>query len=277
VNFEPGQTFGTFQFAILNDHAPGGDRTLSLGFDFYSNTSPGIPATMTFTITEVDIVPQVEFLTPTSTCYSAYYPMRIPVRLSGAWGSNVTIQYDVTGGTALNGSEYSVTPGQLTFPAGSTAVQYIDLFPLDVFPGQTAILGLSNPTGGAVLGANTSQTVTFEMSPLLDFLPFQGVASNAPGTVTVTVVLSQAMPIPIQASIIPEIYSTAQAGVDYVAFTTPVVLTFAPGQTSRSFDIQVLQNPARANPRDLMLLIQYAQSLPAVPGAYSFYYLTFQP
>ncbi len=84
----------------------------------------------------------------------------IPVTLSDDCDDFVTVDYAATGGTALNGTDYTITAETLTFNPGITT-QYItgtiDNHHLD--EDQTIVITLSNPTN-ALLGTDAIHTFT---------------------------------------------------------------------------------------------------------------------
>jgi CSLREA domain-containing protein len=90
----------------------------------------------------------------------------ITVRRSGGSAGAVSVNYNVTNGTATTAdNDYSASPasGTLSWTDGETADKTItinvkgDLRPE---PAETVNVGLSNPTGGATIGAPNSTTLT---------------------------------------------------------------------------------------------------------------------
>jgi uncharacterized delta-60 repeat protein len=86
-----------------------------------------------------------------------------PLTLSRYEGSNgvVTVDYAVTSGTATAGIDFIAQTGTVTWPDGDASdkeifVTIID--DLDEEPDETYIVTISNPTGGAELGFQTSAT-----------------------------------------------------------------------------------------------------------------------
>jgi hypothetical protein len=71
------------------------------------------------------------------------------------------VQYAVTGGSATNGTDYTLSPGTLTFAAGQTT-KTISISVVDddtEEEDETIVIGLSNP-GNATLGTKTEHTYT---------------------------------------------------------------------------------------------------------------------
>jgi uncharacterized delta-60 repeat protein len=88
-----------------------------------------------------------------------------PLTLTRTQGSNgqVTVDYEVTSGTATAGVDFEPTTGTVVWPDGDTSDKQITV-PLiddsDEEPDETYIVTISNPTGGAELGFQTSATQT---------------------------------------------------------------------------------------------------------------------
>lgn len=75
---------------------------------------------------------------------------------------SATVDFAATPGTATAGSDFVATNGTLTFAAGETrktfAVEIVDDVVME--PAETVLLALSNPTGGATLGAPVAAELT---------------------------------------------------------------------------------------------------------------------
>ena len=89
------------------------------------------------------------------------------VSLSRSSGSNVTVDYATSDGTATAGADYTATSGTLTISAGSTSAT-VDVTVLDDSHddgGETLTLTLSNPTNGT-LGDSTATGTIENSDPL---------------------------------------------------------------------------------------------------------------
>ena len=249
--FDEGVTSQTFMVDILNDAEYEGDETVNLSL---SNPLGGAgldsPSTAVLTITEDDPVPAVgslEFSAPTYTVAENGVTASITVsRVGGSFGT-VTVDYVSSDGTASAGSDYAPVIGTLTFADGVTSQTFtIDILDDVVYEGdETVNLSLSNPTGGAGLGAPASAVLTIaedEPVPPAGSLQFSAptylvtefglVATitveregGSVGTVTVDYASSD---------------DTAIAGEDYVAVNGS--LTFTDGVTSKTFAVEVIND-----------------------------------
>jgi hypothetical protein len=86
----------------------------------------------------------------------------VTVTRTGDASNDVTIDYAAHNGTALERSDYTVTSGTLYFAAGELSKTFNLLITDDLYVEgpETVNLSLSNPTGGAVLGGQSSATVS---------------------------------------------------------------------------------------------------------------------
>ena len=100
-------------------------------------------------------LPVVAFALTEGEGYESVSPVEIMVRLSALQSTPVTVDYAVTGGSAVSGVDYLLPPGTLVFAPGED-VQTIRLDVIDnsiVDPDRTVEISLSNPVG-ATLGAS---------------------------------------------------------------------------------------------------------------------------
>ncbi|HWU37398.1 MAG TPA: Calx-beta domain-containing protein, partial [Candidatus Acidoferrum sp.] len=103
--------------------------------------------------------PAVAFLYASSRGYENVSSVKIPVALSAASGKPVTVEYAVTGGTAVPGVNYTLKDGELTFKPGET-VKIIEIRIKDNGVNEddkTVEVSLRNPKN-AVLGSTAVHT-----------------------------------------------------------------------------------------------------------------------
>ncbi|MEQ1750115.1 MAG: Calx-beta domain-containing protein, partial [Prosthecobacter sp.] len=162
LTFAPGDTLKNIPVMVLDDSVDEADETVVITLAPPSNAHLGT-ASQTFTITDNDapLPVTIGFASVTSSIAEDGVSATLPVALSAVQSSSVTVNYAVTGGTATNGTDYTLTSGTLTFAPGET-MQLIpntitDDLPVDL--NETVILTLSSPTV-ATLNANTAHTLT---------------------------------------------------------------------------------------------------------------------
>ncbi|RME89535.1 MAG: hypothetical protein D6767_08340 [Candidatus Hydrogenedentota bacterium] len=182
LTIQANQNFASISFNVFTDSLTEGDETVIIDLSNPQNATLGGVTQHTVTIKDRGDSscinsPTVEFgkaislaqedANSSSTTYS------IPVILSECFNdginNQVTVDYQVTGGTAVSGTDHNLptTVQTLTFPTlntTGTVTQYVNFQVIndtDVDDNETIILTLSNPTPGTVaLGTQTTHTVT---------------------------------------------------------------------------------------------------------------------
>lgn len=115
----------------------------------------------TFTITDNDLPPSVQFTSATGSASEASSPS-IEISLSSISGQDITVDYTVADGTATGGTvDYELANGTATITAGNslTFVNPVIIDDSDIESGETFTITLSSPSG-ASLGSNTVHTFT---------------------------------------------------------------------------------------------------------------------
>ncbi len=151
-----------FALKLINDGNPDVDKTAVINLTNLVNVNPG--ATTQFTQTIVDVVspPTAGFAAASSSGLESVVNASIPVTLSRVSTQTVTVDYAVTGGTAVGGGvDYTLSSGTLTFPPGTTT-QNIPLTVVDdtiVEPSETVVIGLSNFVNATAGGVTHTYTI----------------------------------------------------------------------------------------------------------------------
>ena len=121
-----------------------------------SNANPGSTLVHTYTITDNDSAPVVDFNTTSSSGAESVSSKDLTVDLSAASGQIVTVDYAVTGTATGSGTDYTLANGTLTINAGSTSgninISSIIDDSIDE-ANETVIVTLSNPSN-ATLGSD---------------------------------------------------------------------------------------------------------------------------
>ena len=217
-------------------------------------TDPALPATYTITATNVggsssfDLVltvspanrPEVSFAVASSSAAESSGSVSIDLTLSGLQVTDIAVDLQV-GGTAQDSLDYTSIPPSIVIPAGTTAatiaVTLID--DLTSEEDETLVLTLVSPVG-ATLGTPETHTLTIVED---DPLPAASFASGAlsttesSGTVLVEVTLDRPSSTPVEVS--ATLAGSATPGVDFTALTTQ---TFTPGETTRSYEITLIED-----------------------------------
>lgn len=163
LTFDPGQTQKSVSLDVASDLIHETDETIQITLSAPTNASLG-DASGTGTILDDDYAGDLQFAAATSSVAEAAEGKSIYVTRSGGTAGTVTIHYQVSGGTAAVGEDYTAfnTSGTLTFLQGETTKQItLSLLPDDFVEGdETIVMTLSSPTGGAALGTQSSTTLT---------------------------------------------------------------------------------------------------------------------
>ena len=161
------------------------------------------------------------------------------VTLAPASGQTVTLDYATGDDTATSGEDYQSTSGQLSFPAGQTTRTItVPVFGDTVDETTEAFTaGLSNAANATIADGQGVGTITDDDGPAISIGDVV-VTEGDSGTTTASFVasLSAASPQTVAASFATA-NGTATAPADYLAAAG--VVTFAPGETTRSVDVTV--------------------------------------
>ena len=173
LTISAGATSGTITIAgIIDDLSAEGNETVILTLSNPSNATLGSDNVHTYTITDNDGTPTVEFFTSTSADLESVSSRSLDVVIPFSSLQEIGVDYAVTGGTAGSGSDYSMTSGSLLIPDGATTGTIVIPSIIDDSTDEgdeTIIITLSNPTN-AILGANVAHTVVINDNDAKPFL-----------------------------------------------------------------------------------------------------------
>ncbi len=217
-------------------------------------TDPALPTTYTITATNVggsisfDLAltvtpssrPEVSFVLASSSATEGSGSVSIELILSGLQVTDVTVDLQVSG-TAQDSLDYTSIPATIVIPAGAATanlpVTLVD--DLTSEEDETLILTLVNPVG-ATLGTPETHTLTIVEDDPLPAASFTSSAlstTESSGTLLVEVMLDR--PSSTAVEVTATLSGSATPGVDFTALTTQ---TFAPGDTTRSFEVTLIED-----------------------------------
>jgi CSLREA domain-containing protein len=161
----------------------------------------------------------------------------LAVTLTNPSSSLVTVDWATNGNTAGSGSDFTSGSGTVTFNPGQTsgAISVTIHGDTTVEGNENLFVNLTNPANGTI--ADAQATVTIADDDGTPSLTISNLAvDEGAGTAAITVLLapSSAQTVSVHASTGS---GTAAAGADYT--TTSSVLTFAPGETSQTFNVPI--------------------------------------
>jgi hypothetical protein len=241
VNIAAGSLSGTRTFAVNDDALDEDAETVIVTMGTPVNATQGATTVQTITINDNDPLPTVDFESATYNVNEGDGTATITGTLSVPSGKMVTVDYATSDGTAQQPGDYIAVSDTLTFTAGTT-VQTFDVTINDDGEdeaNETITLTLSS-AGNATLGAaNNPATLTIYDDEFIqvDFESAAYSVDEITGKATITVTLN--MPCVLTVTLDCACSDgTATGGSDYVAASG--VLTFTPGITIQTFDVDIL-------------------------------------
>ncbi len=191
----------------------------------------------------------------------------LTVTLSAASTQTVSVGFTTAPGSAASSQDYNNKSGTLTFSPGQTSKTLSVAVKGDIADEDTEsfFVNLQNPAGVTIGDGQAEVTILDNESPPSVSIADAAVTEGNSGTKNVTFTVSLSAPSGFTVSVDYDTQDdTATAADDYTASSGSV--TFTPGQTSRTFMVQVagdtiaeptesfdvlLSNPVQANPGDM--------------------------
>jgi hypothetical protein len=269
LTFGANQTSATFSVPILADTIAEGSETMLL-----SLTNPGggailgVRDTAVLTITDNDVAGAVEFDAPVFSVSETGVTATITVRRSGGAASAVSVSWATSNGPAPTGAtagvDYTAASGNVNFGAGVTTRTFTVAVADDALAEgvETVLLTLSNPRGGAVLGAQSTATLRIvdDESAVQFARPVFSVRERvSPGQLTVERTGSTGT-VTVQYATVAG--GTATAATDYTSRSG--ALTFAPGVTTQTISIPIVDD--NADEGDETIAVRLSNATGAVLG-----------
>src|SRR5262249_49860049 len=119
LTFSAGVSSRSFTVPILDDNALNeSNETVNLTLSSPSGASLGTPSSATLTIQEDSDLAAVQFSSASYSVNETAGSITVGVQLSASVNQTVTVPYQVNGGTAVPGVDFSAASGILTFSAG---------------------------------------------------------------------------------------------------------------------------------------------------------------
>src|SRR3954469_15564098 len=248
LTFAPGEMSKTFQVQITDDSNAESPENVNVVLSNPQNLSGGAAPTLgannpaTLTINDDD-VSTFSFQSSLFSVGESGGSATITVVRGGATNIAASVNYSTSNGSALAGSDYTVTTGTLNFAAGQTVKTF-----------NVPILGDTTDEPNETVNLALSSGATSQLSIVDDDAPNESVqfsdtsysVNEADGTATITVTLSHALAADTTVHYATA-DGTATAGSAYTGQSG--TLTFAAGQTQKTFQIAIL-NPAAPDPED---------------------------
>ncbi|MFC1604216.1 Calx-beta domain-containing protein [Planctomycetota bacterium] len=246
LTFSPGDTSENIELTIVDDFLFEGDETVIVTLSNPVNAELGTNSSHTYTISDNEGQPAVEFTTTSSSGSESISPAWLAVGLSGASVQTVTVDYSVTSGTAAGGGvDYTLASGTLTFSPGDTS-ENIELTIVEDFlfeSNETVVVTLSNPVN-STLGTNVSHTYTINDIDDLPSIEFAVTGSSDFESVSPAILVVNLSGASVQTATVDYSVTGGTAtggGEDYTV--TSGTLTFSPGETTKDITISIINDP----------------------------------
>ena len=161
------------------------------------------------------------------------------VRMACSTTRPVTVDYSTQDGTAKAGDDYQSALGTLTIPAGQTSIPLPLVIVGDTLTegNQTFTVRLQNPSGAVVSDGEALVTIVDDERKLAINNGSKNEGNEGSSLMAFSVTLDGTLTLPVTVDYATRDYS-ALAGEDYVAASG--TLTFDPGQTSKTINVEVL-------------------------------------
>ncbi len=279
LTFNNGETTKNIALAIVDDLPDEGTETVVIDLSNPSRGTLSAPLSHTFTITDND--PQISFDAATSNGDEGTTPAAIPVSLSAALnGSNVTVDFQVTGGTATgSGTDYTLAAGTLAFTDGGASTLNINIDVVDDTrdeANETITLQILNPAFGATLGSQTTHTYTIndnDLGPLVEFDQSFSKTPDNVGTFSVPVSLAEASDFLGSVHYSVSGGTATGGGTDYTL--ADGTLTFNAGETTKNISVAIT-NDSDAEDETVVLILNTPSYPTAAMGRKIYHTLTIQ-
>ncbi|MBS1797774.1 MAG: hypothetical protein JSS81_28390, partial [Acidobacteria bacterium] len=241
LSFAGGETSKSFTVTVCPDAVFEGDETVDLLLSTPTGGAAlGTPNAAVLTITDNDPQPSVQFSAPAYSVGEAGPTATITVTRTGAAGNLVTVDYATGGGTATAGGcapgvDYIATSGTLSFAPGEISKPIgVTICNDSVYESnQTFGLTLTNPTGGASIGAISTETVTIVNDDAAPTVALADVSQNEGNSGSTSfgfgIVVTGASEVPA-GFMVETADGTATQPSDYTALSTTVT---APADVAR--------------------------------------------
>lgn len=242
LTFDPANGITTQQISvpISGDCLIEGSETFTVSLSNAVNASI-VKTAGTGTILNDDLAGTLHFSAATFSASENAGTAIITVTRTGGTGASVSVSYATSNGTATQPPDYAQTSGTLTFDCHETSKTFAVTIADDTLDeaDETVNLKLTNPTGGATLGAQSDAVLTIIDDDTAGTVQFSAATFNvaeAAGTATITITRTAGAASGVTVKYATS-NGTAQSGPDYT--TTTGTVTFGANETTQTFTIPV--------------------------------------
>jgi len=244
LTFVPGDGSENISITLAGDNLDEDDETIEITLTTPTNATLPDPAPVhTFSITDDDPLPVVEFGTNPTNGDESVSAVSFEVTLSAVSGRDVAVPYTVTG-TATSGPDHTLASGSLTIGAGNTSASLDFTVEDDLLDedNETVVVTLGT-TPTAALGAADEHTYTItdnDAEPQLAFDAATSSAAEGEGDVGLVVSLDNPAGRTVTVDYAVTGGTATGGGTDYTLAAG--TLTFDPLDTSETIQLDVVDD-----------------------------------
>jgi len=258
LSFSAGDTYEQINLNVVNDALDENDETVIVTLSNPVNTTLGTNTIHTYTISDDDPTPTIQFTTTSSSGSESVSPVSFQLTLSAVSGRDVSVNYSFSGTATSGGTDYTMYTGSATITQGNTTSNLITATIVDDAldeNDETIIVTISNPTN-ATLGANTTHTYTITDNDDPPTVQFSSTTSNGSEGTTpanLAVSLSAASGLNVTVEFTVSGGSATGDGTDYTLASG--TLTISAGSTSSNISATIVDDGLDENDETIMVTI----------------------
>ncbi|MEX0812796.1 MAG: Calx-beta domain-containing protein [Chitinophagales bacterium] len=185
LTFPPSSVIQSFDITVIDDAIYETNETIILElFDPSNcNISDTDPKEFTYTITDNDPAPKLNFTIPTMSKTEGNYSVDIPLELSAASGIDVNFEYSIKSATASSGSDYIFNASSSIIISGDTGkVLSLQILEDNITEADETVIIRMNVLSGAETGSDSIFTLTINDNDVFGYSGPGGVGDSALNT-----------------------------------------------------------------------------------------------
>ena len=261
--FEEGEILQSFDIPVLDDNDPEDQEELQVRL---SNPQGGASLRedlFTVLIEPSDAPGILQFAVPFFSEQEDAGTATITVNRTGGEQGAVSVDFETTDSSALEGEDYTGTSGTLIFAEGVTSQTFDILITDDILieGNEGLLLSLSNPAGGAILGSIDEAILTILNVPTpaaqFDFAVATQRIDEEAGMATLEIIRSRVLDTAVSVDLLTY-DDSATAGSDYT--DSSMTLNFVVDETNKFVDIPILSDTLAEGIEDISLTLEHPSS-----------------
>jgi ELWxxDGT repeat protein len=244
-----GQSTGTISFQTEDDHLYEGTVTAIVNLGAPTNCTLGAITSHTVSIVDSQSAPTVQFDAATASVAENGAAISFHAVLSTVSGIATTVPFTITG-TAINGTNYTISASSVTIPAGlsSAAITITPLDDLRYGPTTTVVATMGTPTNATPSGITqyTLSITNVDPPPYVRYSVATQSTTDTSATVAATVQLVNSGGALITSNVATSVNigqsgGTAVSGTDYSTIA-PTTVTIPAGSSTGTVVVTLLNN-----------------------------------